>query len=193
MTFRCGLRTANSLTCCAATFVSVVAVLMRSMSSGATQEVPLCTRRTSQEYLCPYRSPSFCWAFSTPRSARVSADLRSWGVASIAWTSYPAIVSQSGSWLRLNKFFNSSPRSPCISASYTLLNFRRNTGDSLRATGELTCPAIVRASTKSKTAAGLQTTFWYTASRNSLRCVFVTKNNYQQVPLFVKVLLHFEL
>lgn len=42
----------------------------------------------------------------------------------------PANVSRSGSWLWLNKFFNSSPNPPCISASCTLLNSCRNTGDS---------------------------------------------------------------
>ena len=41
----------------------------------------------------------------------------------------------------------------------TLLNLRRNSGDSLSPTGALTCPEIVRASTKSKIAAGRQITF----------------------------------
>jgi hypothetical protein len=61
-------------------------------------------------------------------------------------------------------------------------------GDSLKATGELTCPAIVRALTKSMMAADRQDTFWYTASWNLLKVVLLTHYFYQQVPLFVKVL-----
>lgn len=139
-TLGCLFCSAKSLTCCAASRVSVVSVLIRLMSSRATQDVPLCASRTSHEYLYPYRPGSFCWAFNAPRSGKVSAAMRSLGGVSTAWISYPAIFAQFASWPLISRSFRPTSNYPCTSASYTLLNLRRNKGDSFNATGELTYP-----------------------------------------------------
>ena len=46
------------------------------------------------------------------------------------------------------------------------LNFRRNGVSSLKATGEVTCPATVSASIKSKMPSRRLHKLWYTAIRN---------------------------
>lgn len=66
-----------------------------------------------------------------------------------------------------------------------------NIGDSLKATGELTRPAMVSASTKSRTANGRKFAFLYTVSWNSLNDFWVTQKLNQQVPLFVEVRVSF--
>jgi len=62
-------------------------------------------------------------------------------------------------------------------------------GESLKVTGELTCPAIVRVLTQAIIADDRQDAFWYIASWNLLMAVLSTHYAYQQIPLFVKVLM----
>src|SRR3990170_1354290 len=73
-TLGCGFRPASSLICWPPTWLSLSSGAIRMVSCGATQEVPLRTKRTSHEYLCPYTSGSSFLLFNEQRSGKVSAS-----------------------------------------------------------------------------------------------------------------------